>query len=118
MESMKVKPIRKRAIRYYDEFIKLAIKNRSHLEVFLESLPKYTDAEKKFLLEYWDLDHQGGSVEVLSNGDHDDMVKEELQDMSKEELEEYALEEFNVDLDRRQSVSTLIEEIIELKTQV
>ena len=108
---MKIKPELRRAKDYYEHFIKVYIRSREHLEVFISQLDKFKDDEKQFMLEYWDIDQVGGCVEIVSEADYE----EELEDMSKEELEEYALEEFNVDLDRRHNISTLIEEVIELK---
>jgi len=43
--------------------------------------------------------------------------EEDILDMDKDELEDYALEEFDVDLDKRHNIATLIEEVIELKEQ-
>lgn len=108
---MKIKPELRRAKDYYEHFIKLYIRSREHLEIFVSQLDKFKDYEKKFMLEYWDIDQKGGCVEIVSEDDYE----EDLEDMSKDELEEYALEEFDVDLDKRHNLSTLIEEVIELK---
>ena len=106
---MLIKPELIRAKDYYENFIKVAIKSKEHLELFVPKLEKFTEEEKAFFLEYWDIDQQGGCAEVISEEDYDDMTKDEL--------EEYALKEFNVDLDKRHNIATLIEEVIELKEE-
>jgi hypothetical protein len=85
---------------YFEEFIKVAIKSREHLGVFLDQIDTMTQAEKEYIFTLWDFDK---------------MENEDLGDMSKLELEDYALKEFDVDIDRRRNLSDLIEQVIELK---
>jgi hypothetical protein len=92
---------------YFENFITVAIKNRSHLEVFLTSVDTtMSHEEKEYIRDLWE-------IETLNVPEED----EDILDMDKDELEEYALEEFNVDLDKRHNISTLIEQVIEIKEQ-
>ena len=86
---------------YFESFISVAIKNRAHLEVFLKTVDTMTNEDKEYLRDLWE-------IETLN---------EDISDMDKVELEEYALAEFDVDIDRRRNLSTLIEQVIELKEQ-
>jgi len=63
--------------------------------------------EKEYIRDLWE-------IETLNVPEEED---EDILDMDKDELEEYALEEFNVDLDKRHNISTLIEQVIEIKEQ-
>jgi len=93
---------------YFENFITVAIKNRSHLEVFLSSVDTtMSHEEKEYIRDLWE-------IETLNVPEEED---EDILDMDKDELEEYALEEFNVDLDKRHNISTLIEQVIEIKEQ-
>jgi len=91
---------------YFEGFILVAIKNKAHLEAFLPQ-SKLTKTECTFIIDLWDM-HEGTDIEPLE-------AEEDISVMSKDELEDYALEEFNVDLDRRRNISTLVEQVIELK---
>ena len=86
---------------YFETFISVAIKNRGHLEIFLNEVFTMTKADKEYIRELWDT-----AVE-----------EEEINDMDKVELEQYALKEFDVDIDRRRNLSDLIEQVIELKEE-
>ena len=57
--------------------------------------------DKEYLRDLWDIDES----------------TDELLEMNKDELEEYALKEFDVDIDRRRNLSSLIEQVIELKEE-
>jgi len=92
---------------YFEQFISVAIKNKDHLEIFLGQVDTMSVEDKEYLRDLWDID--AGVEEVLN--------EEDILDMDKDELEEYALEEFDVDLDKRHNIATLIEEVIELKEQ-
>ena len=92
---------------YFKNFITVAIKNKSHLEVFLKSVDTMSHEEKEYIRDLWE-------IETLNVSEEED---EDILDMDKDELEEYALEEFNVDLDKRHNISTLIEQVIEIKEQ-
>lgn len=93
---------------YFENFITVAIKSRSHLEVFLNSVDTaMSHEEKEYIRDLWE-------IETLNVPEEED---EDILDMDKDELEEYALEEFNVDLDKRHNISTLIEQVIEIKEQ-
>jgi len=86
---------------YFENFITVAIKSKSHLEVFLKSVDTMSHEDKEYLRDLWDIDESS----------------DELLDMNKNELEEYALKEFDVDIDRRRNLSSLIEQVIELKEE-
>jgi len=92
---------------YFESFISVAIKNKDHLEIFLGQVDTMSVEDKEYLRDLWDID--AGVEEVLN--------EEDILDMDKDELEDYALEEFDVDLDKRHNIATLIEEVIELKEQ-
>jgi hypothetical protein len=93
---------------YFENFITVAIKSRSHLEVFLNSVDTaMSHEEKEYIRDLWE-------IETLNVPEEED---EDILNMDKDELEEYALEEFNVDLDKRHNISTLLEEVIELKSK-
>jgi hypothetical protein len=93
---------------YFENFITVAIKSRSHLEVFLNSVDTaMSHEEKEYIRDLWE-------IETLNVPEEED---EDILNMDKDELEEYALEEFNVDLDKRHNISTLIEQVIEIKEQ-
>jgi len=92
---------------YFENFISVAIKNKDHLEIFLGQVDTMSVEDKEYLRDLWDID--AGVEEVLN--------EEDILDMDKDELEDYALEEFDVDLDKRHNIATLIEEVIELKEQ-
>ena len=93
---------------YFETFISVAIKNRGHLEIFLDEVFTMNKEEKAYIRELWDM-----------NSDLVEQVKEneDISDMDKVELEEYALKEFDVDIDRRRNLSDLIEQVIELKEE-
>lgn len=91
---------------YFEDFIVVAIKNTEHLEIFLRQA-EFNNSEKIFLRDLWNI-HTGYEALLLK-------YEEEILDMDKEELEEHALEEFDVDLDKRHNIPTLIEQVIELK---
>ena len=86
---------------YFENFITVAIKSRDHLEVFLKQVDTMSHEDKEYLRDLWDIDESS----------------DELLDMNKNELEEYALKEFDVDIDRRRNLSSLIEQVIELKEE-
>jgi len=86
---------------YFENFITVAIKSKSHLEIFLKSVDTMSHEDKEYLRDLWDIDESS----------------DELLDMNKNELEEYALKEFDVDIDRRRNLSSLIEQVIELKEE-
>ena len=90
---------------YFEQFISVAIKNKDHLEVFLKAVDTMTNEDKEYLRDLWE-------IETLNVPEDED-----ISDMDKVELEEYALAEFDVDIDRRRNLSTLIEQVIELKEQ-
>jgi len=92
--------------KYFEEFISVVIKSKAHLEVFLKQVEDMSDEDKEYLRDLWE-------IETLNVPEEE----EDLEEMSKDELEEYALEEFNVDIDRRKKISTLLEEVIELKSK-
>jgi hypothetical protein len=86
---------------YFENFISVAIKSKSHLEVFLKQVDTMSHEDKEYVRDLWDIDES----------------TDELLDMNKNELEEYALKEFDVDIDRRRNLSDLIEQVIELKEE-
>jgi hypothetical protein len=86
---------------YFEQFITVAIKSKSHLEVFLKQVDTMSNEDKEYVRDLWDIEES----------------TDELLEMNKDELEEYTIEEFNVDLDKRKNISTLIEQVIELKEQ-
>jgi len=90
---------------YFESFISVVIKNKDHLEVFLKAVDTMTNEDKEYLRDLWE-------IETLNVPEDED-----ISDMDKVELEEYALAEFDVDIDRRRNLSTLIEQVIELKEQ-
>jgi len=94
--------------KYFEEFISVVIKSKAHLEVFLKQVEDMSNEDKEYLRDLWE-------IETLNVPEEE--KEEDLEEMSKDELEEYALEEFNVDIDRRKNISTLLEEVIELKSK-
>jgi len=94
---------------YFENFIEVAIKSRSHLEVFLKSVDTMSHEDKEYIRDLWE-------IETLNVPEDEDEVTEELLlEMTKDEIENYAIEEFDVDLDKRRNIADLIEEVIELK---
>jgi len=94
---------------YFENFILVAIKNSAHLEVFLKAEDTLKQSEKEFIRDLWE-------IETLGVPDEDE-DGEEIVNMSKDELEDFALEYYDVDIDKRHNISTLIEQVIELKEQ-
>ena len=94
---------------YFENFITVAIKSQSHLEVFLKQVDTMTKEDKEYIRDLWE-------IETLNvPEDEDEVTEERLLDMTKDEIEDYAIEEFGVDLDKRHNIADLIEEVIELK---
>ena len=91
---------------YFETFIAVAIKNRGHLEIFLDEVFTMNKEEKAYIRELWDM-----NLELAEE------VNDNISDMDKVELEDYALKEFDVDIDRRRNLSDLIEQVIELKEE-
>jgi len=106
---MQIKPELNNAYERFHNFIILVIKSKEHLEVYLNAC-NMSDDEKTFCWEYWDIYHDGGCEEIV-----EEEVKVDFDDMTKREIETLAREEFDVELDRRHSKSSLIAQYESLK---
>lgn len=135
---MEIKPELKRALKHYENFIKVVVKNRDNLDVYLASTKTWSEEELIFMRDYWDIDHNVNHSEDIHeelpvvdgclngcdcecedcdeytcNCDCDD--NDAIESMDKLELEAYAIAEYGVDIDRRLSKETLIKQINELE---
>jgi hypothetical protein len=106
---MQIKPELNKAYEHFHNFILLAIKNKDHLEIYLNA-SHLSDDEKTFCWEYWDIYHNGGCEEIV-----EEEVEVDFDDMTKREIETLAREEFDVELDRRHSKATLVAQYESLK---
>jgi hypothetical protein len=107
---MQITPELKKTHEYFHDFIAVVIKNKDHLEVFLNS-SEMTDDEKTFCWEYWDVFQADAPVVEVPK----EVYVIDIQALTKRELEELVREEFDVELDRRQSKDTLIAQYEALK---
>jgi len=54
---MEIKPELKRALKHYETFIKIVVRNKDHLDVYLASTKTWSEEEMLFMRDHWDLDH-------------------------------------------------------------
>jgi len=137
---MELKPELKRALKHYESFIKVVIKDKNQLDVYLAATKTWSEEELLFMRDHWDVDHSIDHAEEMyedlpvvdgclngcdcecedcdeytCNCDCDD--EDDFEDMTKLELETYAIDEHGVDIDRRLSKEKLIKQVNELKNK-
>ena len=62
---MEIKPELARALKHYENFIKVVIKSKDHLNVYLAATETWSEEELLFMRDYWDVDHNIGHAEEM-----------------------------------------------------
>jgi hypothetical protein len=105
---MQIKPELKKAFEHYQGFVKVAVKSKEHLDVYLKSTKLWTEDEQELIVDLWDKDNG-----IVSTIEEEAEVVLAIEEMTKKELDAYAEEEYGIELDRRQTHKNMIKELKE-----